>query len=1160
MVRTPKARASLGTRPRPLIAGLLSSLALSSGSQAATLCVRVAPGPGQCTSTIGAALETAAAGDTIRVAGGTYVENVLVTRTVVLEGGWNDAFTARDPATFITTIRPAAPSRSVVSIQGAGTPSAVAPTLDGFVITGGRASEGFNLGGGLQVVDSDALVRNNAITGNVGFFMGGGVWVQRGAPRFEGNRIDNNRSEGGCAGCAANGGGISLEDTRATLVANVVTGNIVGGEPGGGAGYGGGIDVNGGGPVRLQNNTIRDNGASKSSSVAFGGGVAVRGAVVVLEDNLVQGNRAQPGERGLGGGLYVADATDLTLSGNIFADNGAGGDVPTAGPPLGGGAYLVRSGGTLRDNTFTGNVGGNVVPGHGGGLAVSESTLAIRGGEIGKNVSDVACTGQGGGLDATSSHLAIDAVQVLDNCAGVGGGITLTGTVFVVDNSIVAGNHAASTGGIVADAASAGVLFNDTVAANGIGIRTAGPLSIINSIVTGHTTGVVRTGTPPLRVQFNDFWLNGTDVIGLVLDTTNLRVDPRLDDAYRLTAISPLLDAGTRRATVIDEVDPGKTREIDASDHDIDGERRPAAGPSGLYRVDIGADEGPGDSAQHRVDLDRVAADLTVVGPGNPLENPASGGLSDHIGDAVLGADVDGDGAADLVVGAKDWADAVGTLDGTGRLFGLFNFGSRLTGTVDLLDTAPDMTVVSRYARQHVGTQLASGDLDGDGVADLVLGSSETDNPPAHPTVFILHGGSSLTGVRTLSEQAPADFRLRAPGPDFLAFAARNALTTGDLDGNGVADLIVADGLADDGAAGDAGAVFVVFGRRGLAGVRDLAATPADWTLYGPAAGSRLGAVAAGRVNDDAQLDLVARSDTTAWVLLGPRAAGAVHLSRTAADVVITGLQAGGVLVSDVTGDGEDDLSLGSGTDLYVIPGPLRAGETFTAASRAAIVLTGASAGSLAAADVVGDRTPDLIVGAPSLGRVFVVAGGRDFTGRVPLVDAASMIVESAAVSSLGIDVAAGDLDRDGRADLIVGSRGVEVDGHPANFRDAGAVFVVYGDPSACVLDVDGSGTASAGTDVIYIARHLLGIAPVPPAFRRANPAIAANAVIAARVAAAGLALDVDGDGRVQFATDVVYIARAMLGLTPVPASYRAAQPGIPPDPAIASKVSGLCP
>ena len=55
--------------------------------------------------------------------------------------------------------------------------------------------------------------------------------------------------------------------------------------------------------------------------------------------------------------------------------------------------------------------------------------------------------------------------------------------------------------------------------------------------------------------------------------------------------------------------------------------------------------------------------------------------------------------------------------------------------------------------------------------------------------------------------------------------------------------------------------------------------------------------------------------------------------------------------------------------------------------------------------------------------------------------------------------------------------------------------------------------------------------------------------------------LDVDGSGAPpDVATDVVYVARTLLGLTPVPASFRALDPSIPADSVVAANVAALCP
>ena len=112
----------------------------------------------------------------------------------------------------------------------------------------------------------------------------------------------------------------------------------------------------------------------------------------------------------------------------------------------------------------------------------------------------------------------------------------------------------------------------------------------------------------------------------------------------------------------------------------------------------------------------------------------------------------------------------------------------------------------------------------------------------------------------------------------------------------------------------------------------------------------------------------------------------------------------------------------------------------------------------------------------------------------------------------------------------------------------------------ACKLDVDGNGRAEVSTDVTYITRRLLGLTPVPPSYRTADPSIPSDDAIGARIDALRGVYDVDGNGQLVVATDVTYIARRLAGLTPVPPSYRAADPGIPSDASIAAAIDALCP
>jgi hypothetical protein len=113
---------------------------------------------------------------------------------------------------------------------------------------------------------------------------------------------------------------------------------------------------------------------------------------------------------------------------------------------------------------------------------------------------------------------------------------------------------------------------------------------------------------------------------------------------------------------------------------------------------------------------------------------------------------------------------------------------------------------------------------------------------------------------------------------------------------------------------------------------------------------------------------------------------------------------------------------------------------------------------------------------------------------------------------------------------------------------------------AACNLDVDDNGRVETSTDVVYVARHLFGLPPVPPSFRQMQPGIPSDATVAARIQATRAGLDVDGSGQVGTATDVVYIARRLFGIAPVPPSFRAGQPGIPADAVIAAAVDACLP
>ena len=550
-------------------------------------------------------------------------------------------------------------------------------------------------------------------------------------------------------------------------------------------------------------------------------------------------------------------------------------------------------------------------------------------------------------------------------------------------------------------------------------------LTFTNNIIVGATTGVsLTTGAVPVSATFNDFYNNTTNTRGVALDVTNIVINPQLDGSQHLLPNSPAIDAGTR---------------AHAPDSDVDGQPRPMAGSSGFYRVDIGADEFTG-PAQTQRRLSQQPADFTLIGPGNPPENPGSTGSNDWIGYAVGAGDINGDGRADLLAGAPNLSeDFDNGPNDTGRTLALFNSGARRLGVLDLYTTTASLVISSGINQQHTAQAYATADINGDGAGDLLIGASGAANFHVTGTVFIFAGGPSLSGLRTLSPAMQANYRLLSD-QDTSTFGGANALAAGQLNGAGPADIAVGEANATVAGRAQAGAVYVFFGGASFPSLWNLGVRSASLTIWGPAPNAQLGKVAIADVNGDTQPDLIARSITTTYVFLGPLARGVIDLGADASHTLLAGLADGPLAAGDLDGDGRAEIIVGSGPQVLVIQtnpaSPASVRTTFT----------GVSASALTTLDWNGDGRADLIIGDRGAERAYVIYGRAGLTGTTAIEDRADWIISGGqAGDQFGYSLASGDLDGNRVADLIIGSRTHVVDDHPLHFDDAGAVYVFYG-------------------------------------------------------------------------------------------------------------------
>ena len=277
-------------------------LLLSTG-QAATWHVRAGEaGDGSQANPFGkiqTAIDAAASGDAIRVAQGAYAENLrAISKSLAIQGGWNAAFTERDPAVNVSTIDG---QRTASCLVYANCESG---ELSGFTIVNGSASgpadSSTSCGGGIYCWYSSPVITNNTVHGNHARAYGGGIFAYGGAPLITGNVIQGNDSGVLVNDC---GGGVYVFESQGDIIGNMIVDNIGG--------------VTGGGiyclrcSLAIVGNTIRGNRAQ------FASGIAGCESSLMIGGNSITGNWAAQ----LGAGAYLLECSSSVLVGNVIAGN-----------------------------------------------------------------------------------------------------------------------------------------------------------------------------------------------------------------------------------------------------------------------------------------------------------------------------------------------------------------------------------------------------------------------------------------------------------------------------------------------------------------------------------------------------------------------------------------------------------------------------------------------------------------------------------------------------------------------------------------------------------------------------------------------------------------------------------------------------------------------
>ena len=458
---------------------------------------------------------------------------------------------------------------------------------------------------------------------------------------------------------------------------------------------------------------------------------------------------------------------------------------------------------------------------------------------------------------------------------------------------------------------------------------------------------------------------------------------------------------------------------------------------SGVITVTDKVTTNGNDGTDKLTEVERLQFQDKVITVGGPmvvdLKNPVPGQTTritgvdsgDRAGISVSDAgDVNKDGFDDVIIGAW-WADSVGNKRAeAGESYVLFGKAGGLGATVDLdaLGSGKGFTIFGDDIDDQSGETVSSaGDINGDGFDDVIIGAptAEVDNSQVNDgESYVLFGkATGFTDIDLNSLTKAQGFRLfgRA-GNTFVSGA-------GDVNNDGFDDIIIgAPNAVFPGPPADFnGHSYVIFGKQ--SGFSDI----------------DLDTVVPGGANDKA--GFIIHSANKAPTSFG--------------DVVST--------AGDLNGDGFDDLVVGRNADKACVVlghgGAFPDVDISTLNGGNGFLIDGTGLGTLAvsnAGDINNDGLDDLIIGARvadgppgelrnNAGASYVVFGQDQFAASINLKtlspDQGFAIHGASAGDLAGTSVgAAGDVNNDGFADLIIGAPGATTSN-----GDSGTAYVIYG-------------------------------------------------------------------------------------------------------------------
>ncbi|MBN4004112.1 FG-GAP-like repeat-containing protein [Nostoc sp. LPT] len=401
-------------------------------------------------------------------------------------------------------------------------------------------------------------------------------------------------------------------------------------------------------------------------------------------------------------------------------------------------------------------------------------------------------------------------------------------------------------------------------------------------------------------------------------------------------------------------------------------------------------------------------------------------GEAERSGSSVSNAgDINNDGIDDLIIGAPTAFMNDNNNYFTGQsyvVFGGTNVGS--SGTLNL----SSLNGTNGFLITNFGVGSDAGDINGDGIADLILGAYDTNQS------YVLFGRKNLGSSGTLNLSSP-----NSNSTDGFLINASFSKKVGDINNDGIDDLIFAKFIPYPNTGQGAVQAYVVFGGRNVGSSVNFNLSSLNgtngFTINGinAAAEGGFSVSSAGDINGDGIDDLI----------LG---APGVTLNGDAGDPFDWSTWVGQSYVvfggTNVGNSGNFNVSSLNGSNGFTIKGITGGGRSGLSVSNVG--------------DLNNDGFDDLIIGAPNSspnritdsGRSYVVFGGTN-VGSGGILNLSDLngtngfaINGIAAGDEIGWSVSdAGDINNDGIDDAIIGAYFASPNG---NIR-AGQSYVLFG-------------------------------------------------------------------------------------------------------------------